>query len=226
MRFGGSMAAISVVATGFMVAGCSQVSSSGPGGGPPSSAASSASSSSGTAAGAGAGSEQTSVPASPAPSPGRPSGAAASPTAAAGSASAARCQPGDLSLAFGAKSGTTQVVLAVDLTNKGSSACTMRGFPGVDLIGATSSQQDYRWSLARQSASYSKVTLQPGQAAHFNLTYLPAAMGSGDNITVAKIVITPPNDLTQAQVSWNESVILQDGATSPGTYIGPVTAGA
>jgi hypothetical protein len=51
-------------------------------------------------------------------------------------------------------------------------------------------------------------------------------MGSGDNITVAKIVITPPNDLTQAQVSWNESVILQDGATSPGTYIGPVTAGA
>jgi len=131
-----------------------------------------------------------------------------------------------LSLALGAKSGTTQVVLAVDLTNKGTAACTMRGFPGVDLIGATTSQQDFRWSLARQSVRYSKVTLQPGQAAHFNLTYLPAAMGSGDNITVAKIVITPPNDLTQAQVSWNESVILQDGATSPGTYIGPVTAGA
>ena len=223
MRFGGSMAAISVVATGFMVAGCSQVSSSGPAA---SAASSAAASSSGAAAGTGAGSEQTSAPARPAPSPVTPSGVAASPTAAAGSASAAKCQPGDLSLAFGAKSGTTQVVLAVDLTNKGTAACTMRGFPGVDLIGATSSQQDYRWSLARQSVSYSKVTLQPGQAAHFNLTYLPAAMGSGDNITVAKIVITPPNDLTQAQVTWNEPVILQDGATSPGTYIGPITAGA
>jgi hypothetical protein len=152
---------------------------------------------------------------------------AASPTASPrGAASAGKCQPGNLSFAFGAKSGTTQVVLAVDLTNKGTAACTMQGFPGVDLVGSTSGQQSYRWSLVRQSVAYAKVTPQPRQAAHFNLTYLPAAMGSGDNITVAKIVITPPNDFTQAEVTWNESLILQDGATSPGTYIGPVVAGA
>src|ERR1700751_3362256 len=104
MRFGGSMAAISIVATGFMVAGCSQVSSSSAAGGPASSSA--------AAAGAGAGGE----PAPPAPA--APSGGAASPTAVA--AGAGKCQPGDLALAFGAKSGTTQVVLAVDLTNKGT----------------------------------------------------------------------------------------------------------
>jgi hypothetical protein len=67
---------------------------------------------------------------------------------------------------------------------------------------------------------------RPAARRALQLTYLPAAMGSGDNITVAKIVITPPNDLTQAQVTWSESVILQDGANSPGTCIGPITAGA
>lgn len=223
MRFSGSTAAISIVAAGFMVAGCSKASSGSAAGGPASSPAGAP-----TAASAGAGGEQTSAPAvaTPARSAATPGAASASPTASVASTSAAKCQPANLSLAFGAKSGSTQVVLAVDLTNKGTAACTMRGFPGVDLVGSTSSQQDYRWSLARQSTSYSKVTLQPGQAAHFNLTYLPAAMGSGDNITVAKIVITPPNDFTQAEVIWNESVILQDGATSPGTYIGPITAGA
>ena len=213
MRFGGPMTAISVAAAGFMVAGCSQAGAGSTGTG---------------SAGGGAGSSPASAASPPAAS------AATSPAATApaaspappGAAAAGRCQPGELSVAFGAKSGTTQVILAVDLTNKGTAPCTMRGFPGVDLVGATSAQQGYRWSLARQSAAYSKVTLQPGQAAHFNLTFLPAAMGSGGNITVAKIVITPPDDFTQAEVTWNESVVLQDGATHPGTYIGPITAGA
>jgi hypothetical protein len=74
--------------------------------------------------------------------------------------------------------------------------------------------------------TYSKVTRQPGQAARFNLTCLPAAIGSGDNITVAKVVISPPGDFTQSEVARNESVILQGGATGPGTHIGPITAGA
>jgi hypothetical protein len=101
----------------------------------------------------------------------------------------------------------------------------MRGFPGVDLIGATSSQQGYRWSLARQSVSYSTVTLQSGDAAHFDITYLPEPMGSGDNLTVANLVITPPNAFSHKEVPWAVSVLLQDGASSPGTYIGPVEAG-
>jgi hypothetical protein len=45
-------------------------------------------------------------------------------------------------------------------------------------------------------------------------------------MTVNKLVITPPNDYTQAEVTWNQSVLLQDGATRPGTYITPVTAGS
>jgi hypothetical protein len=214
--------ATGVAAAGFMVAGCSQAGSSSPASGPVSPSASAASAASappaasvavtGTAGTSGAGALPPSSP------------AAYSPGQAAGGAG--KCQPGDLSLALGAKTGTTQVVLAVDLTNKGTAPCTMHGYPGVDLVGSTSSQHSYRWSLARQPVAYSAVTLQPGQVAHFNLTYLPAALGSGGNISVAKIVITPPNDLTQAELAFAESIVLQDGATHPGTYIGPVVAGA
>jgi hypothetical protein len=112
------------------------------------------------------------------------------------------------------------------MTNSGSSACTMDGFPGVDLVGVANGQQNYSWPLVRQVVSYSEVTLQPGGTAHFDLMYLPVAAGSSGNITVTKMVITPPNAYTQAQVTWNQPVLLQDAATHPGTFISPVTSGS
>jgi hypothetical protein len=137
------------------------------------------------------------------------------------------CQPADLSVALGAKSGGTgQQTLAVELTNTGSSACTMEGFPGVNLVGAANGQQNYAWPLVRTSARYSKVTVQPGGTAHFDLTYLPGVSGDGTNITVVKLVITPPNATMQTAAPWHQSVLLQDAATHPGTYISPVVSGS
>ena len=49
--------------------------------------------------------------------------------------------------------------------------------------------------------------------------------GDGTNISVTKMIVTPPNAFTQAQVTWHQSVLLQDSATRPGTYTSPVTAG-
>jgi Protein of unknown function (DUF4232) len=162
-------------------------------------------------------------------------GAAGSATRAAQSASPASsqqaqasggtCQAAQLSYTLGALTGTSQRTQVVDLTNNGSSACTLQGFPGVDLHGAANGQQNYTWSLVRQSVSYAAVTLQPGQTGHFSLIYLPGTSASGD-MSVTKLIITPPNDYTQAEVTWNESVVLQDGATHPGTYISPVVAGS
>jgi hypothetical protein len=152
--------------------------------------------------------------------------------------SGSRCQPANLSLTLGAKIGgttTTQPTQVVDLTNEGSSACTMEGFPGVDLVGVADGREDYTWPLVRSSASYareshqgiSQVTLQPGGTAHFDLRYLPGAPGDGDNlIRVGKMVITPPNDYTQAEMTWHQDVVLQDSATHPGTYIMPVVSGS
>ncbi|HEY6493739.1 MAG TPA: DUF4232 domain-containing protein [Trebonia sp.] len=157
--------------------------------------------------------------------------AASTPAAPSASAqpgaSTTACSVGVLGFTFGAKTGTTaQQTQVVDLTNKGSSACTMDGFPGVDLVGVAHGQQNYSWPLVRSSARYSQVTLQPHGVAHFDLMYLPFAPGDGTDITVIKIVLTPPNTSTQTDLTWNQQVLLQDAATHPGTYIGPVTAGS
>ena len=151
--------------------------------------------------------------------------ASAVPAQAAGRTST--CQTAHLRYAFGAKSGSpNQRTQHVVLTNKGRSACTLSGFPGVDLVGVVNGQHNYRWPLERQVVRYSKVTLKPGGRAHFDLIYLPAAAGDSTDIAVDKLVITPPNDLTHAELTWHQSVLLQDGATHPGTYISPVLPGA
>lgn len=114
----------------------------------------------------------------------------------------------------------------MDLTNQGSSACTMDGFPGMDLVGVARGQQNYRWSLARRSRRYSKVRLQPGGTAHFDVIYLPTTSGNINSITVTKMMITPPKDDTQAELAWGPFVQLQDGARHPGTYISPIMSGS
>lgn len=158
------------------------------------------------------------------------SSAAASTTGTQGGAAGGTCQPGNLSFALGAKttssgsqSQTTQVV---ELTNKGSSACTLDGFPGVDLVGVARGQQNYSWSLARRSGGHSKVRLRPGGTAHFGVTYLPIASGNINSITVTKMMITPPNDDTHAELTWSPFVLLQDKAAHPGTYISPIVPGS
>lgn len=195
-------ALICVAGAGLLAAGCS------------SSTSATSSSTSATSA---------TTPATPASS-----GTSASASVSAQAAgSPAACQVGVLSVALGAKTGgTNQPTQVVDLTNKGSSACTMDGFAGVDLVGAANGKQDYSWPLERSSASYSRVTLQPGASAHFGLVYLPAAAGDSSDITVAKIMLTPPNTFSHTELTWSQKVLLQDGATHPGTYITPVTTGS
>lgn len=186
----------------------------------------------GCSSGSSSSSSASSAPASPASSGSTaPTGSAAASQSPSSSAPAAgnggTCQPAALSLTLGAKSGgATQQTLAVDLTNKGSSACTMDGFPGVNLVGAANGQQNYTWSLVRSTASYSKVTLQPGGTAHFDLMYLPGTSGAGGNITVDKMVVTPPNAYSQLEMAWSQVVVLQDAATHPGTFITPVVSGS
>src|SRR5207237_34565 len=55
---------------------------------------------------------------------------------------------------------TTSVVL----TNKGSRACKIGGFPGVDLKSVNGGE---RWSLVRSSAKHGSITLGPGDSTDF-----------------------------------------------------------
>ena len=211
--------AVCVLAAGITTAGCSSASSASAAGGSATAAATGAAAATGTPA---------STPSAGSTQP----GAAATPGGAA-----ANCQPGGLRIALGTRTGAAgqQATQAVDLTNTGSSACAMDGFPGTNLTGTAVgpqnySKQGYTWPLVRASRSYSAVTLQPGGTAHFDLIYLPSqssdiASGSKD-LNVTTIVITPPNDFSHAEVSWSQGVLLQDGATHPGTYVTPVASGA
>jgi hypothetical protein len=122
------------------------------------------------------------------------------------------------------------------MTNHASATCTMKGFPGVDVIGDTSGQSSYDWTLTHSSANGTKVTLRPGATAHFDVVYLSGDLASGGGsenvISVQRMVITTPgqpdqgDDTVQGSLDWFQSVVLQDGATHPGTYVTPVVSGS
>ncbi|MFE2418857.1 DUF4232 domain-containing protein [Streptomyces hokutonensis] len=136
---------------------------------------------------------------------------------------ASRCHTAGLGFSFGSGDGKVsssddQQHLAVVLKNKTSAACTIQGFPGVDLKSSGGS-----WSLTRSSATPQKVTLAAGSSATFTITFLPWTQGSGTEFKATSVVVTPPNETTSATLTWpGGSVLLQDGATHPGTYTGPV----
>ncbi|WP_405917763.1 DUF4232 domain-containing protein [Streptomyces sp. NBC_00728] len=140
-----------------------------------------------------------------------------------GGTGAARCHTAGLGFSFGSGDGKVsssddQQRLAVVLKNKTSAACTLQGFPGVDLKSSSGS-----WSLTRSSVAPKKVTLPAGSSATFTITFLPWTQGSGTEFKATSVVVTPPNETTSATLAWpGGSLLLQDGATHPGTYTGPV----
>ncbi|MEW1773018.1 DUF4232 domain-containing protein [Streptomyces sp. NPDC086777] len=116
-------------------------------------------------------------------------------------------------------SGTGQQKHAVvALTNKSGHSCTLFGFPGVDLVN--SGQQ---WSLPRTNATPKRVTVANGTSADFPITFLVPAQGDSRDFTPTTVVVTAPNQRTSFDLPWHGgAVVLQDGATHPGTFIGPV----
>ncbi|MFF0740762.1 DUF4232 domain-containing protein [Streptomyces sp. NPDC004111] len=169
-------------------------------------------------------SSASSTPSAPATPPGGSGGG--------GIAASANCTTDGLSFAVAPGSGAQSVgspgAVVINLTNKGTAPCAMNGYPGVDLVGApTGTLTDGKWSLGRQtSAQPRSVTLRPRATATFTITYLPytAEGNSPDSeLKVTKMVITPPNETRSTTLAWDfQPVLLQDGATHPGTYVGPV----
>ncbi|GAA2689717.1 MULTISPECIES: DUF4232 domain-containing protein [Actinosynnema] len=138
------------------------------------------------------------------------------PTGQAGDGQAAAAECASLTPSAGQPQGDTQKKLPLVMTNTGDTACTLSGFPGVQLVGA----DGHTWDLTRSSDTTPEVTLQPGGTATSYLSFLPA---SADPWDVKTVRVTPPNTTATADLPWTFGpVTLQDGATRPGTYIGPV----
>ncbi|MFF7184930.1 DUF4232 domain-containing protein [Streptomyces sp. NPDC008222] len=114
--------------------------------------------------------------------------------------------------------GGDQMQAVVALTNKGGHACSLHGFPGVDLVN--SGQQ---WSLQRDNTTPRTVTLAYGASAHFTLTYLVSRSADSTAFRPTTVVITAPNERSSYDLPWRfGALVKQDGATHPGTFIGPV----
>jgi hypothetical protein len=135
-------------------------------------------------------------------------------------AAAPRCGTGSLSLStgpYGAPGDDSQIHFAVILTNISPQSCMLQGYPGVDLVGPDGPT----YSLPRQSGDPQPLTLAPGASASSRLTFLPTPTGW----VPRTIVVTPPDATTQLETPWipgQIAVLRQDGATHPGTYIGPL----
>ncbi|OAR22107.1 hypothetical protein A8W25_27995 [Streptomyces sp. ERV7] len=202
--------AVAVVAAGLMLSGCSDGGSG--------KAAATGGRSGASATGPGT---ATATGGGTAPTPAKPDGAAST---GAGAASGGGCRTADLGFAIvptsRAKNPAIQYALTITLTNKSAKSCALTGYPGVDLVGPLT------WSLPRQTAERPhRVTVRPGATTTFNIYYLPYTQGSGEEFRPTRIVVTPPGETHSHTLRWPVgSILLQDGATHPGTYVSPVGA--
>lgn len=139
-----------------------------------------------------------------------------------GSSGTPRCHTQDLKIAFETggdaapdMTSDKQQTTGIAVTNHSGHACLVGGFAGVDLNGGSTN-----WSLPRSSTHYSSIKLDSGDTTDFQITFMPQPGGSW---TPKSVTVTPPNETTSATLTWPWGpVLLQDGATHPGSFVGPI----
>ncbi|MFD8595029.1 DUF4232 domain-containing protein [Kitasatospora sp. NPDC059646] len=112
----------------------------------------------------------------------------------------------------------------IELANRSTATCTMKGSPTVRLVSGADA-----WTLPGSRSDQARtVTLPPGGTANVLVDYRPYR-GRGqrgqDEFKVTSMVLTPPGDSGQLTVHW-EGANPQDRRTAPqpGTQVRPVTA--
>jgi hypothetical protein len=135
------------------------------------------------------------------------------------------CAIDSMSLSIGAPpapDSNDQGHFPVVLTNISNHACTLQGYPDVDLLGPDDPLFGPTYRLPQQVGDPQPLTLAPGASASSVLTFLP---GPPNGWVPRTIVVTLPDTSAHLETSWipgGVSVLRQDAATHPGTYIGPL----
>ncbi|MBP0461406.1 DUF4232 domain-containing protein [Streptomyces bomunensis] len=135
----------------------------------------------------------------------------------AGSSSGGACKTANL--AFSASGGMAEGELLVNLKNTSSTACSMHGFPGVDLKGVYGTEH-----ATRSAMNVPTVKLAAGQETHFTLHYPPNHTG-GSGVTFTKMIVTPPNETHSHTLNAGISIPVTDKSGGPGITVDPVGAG-
>ncbi|MGW1806822.1 DUF4232 domain-containing protein [Streptomyces sp. NPDC002078] len=139
------------------------------------------------------------------------------PTASrTGSAMTSACTTSQL--AFSTSGGMAEGTLVVNLKNTGSTACTLKGFPGADL-----KSKDGTVSARRSKLAAPLVSVKPGEETRFTLHYPPNTSG-GSGETFTSLVVTPPNETHPRTLPVGINVPVSDGSGSAIT-VDPVGTG-
>lgn len=142
-------------------------------------------------------------------------------SAESGSAtSASRCKADNLSLSASATATKNEIV--VNMKNTGAGRCSMRGFPGVQLVGPDG-LGDTGPDAARTDASGSTVTIGSGEETRFLLRYIPDTSGSGKTYT--RLDVTPPDEKVSEIVNLKDlaiTIAAPSGGHAPDVYVDPI----
>ncbi|MEV8454388.1 DUF4232 domain-containing protein [Streptomyces sp. NPDC052095] len=123
-------------------------------------------------------------------------------------------------LTFTAAHGMGEGDVLVSLKNN-SDACSLKGFPGVDL---NTSDGD-TFSADRSANTPQEVVLGGGETTRFTLHTPPNNTG-GTGLRIVSIVVTPPNETHSKTLRIGLSLPVTDGSESgPGVTVDPVGFG-
>ncbi|MEU4507848.1 DUF4232 domain-containing protein [Streptomyces sp. NPDC024089] len=128
------------------------------------------------------------------------------------------CRTANLTIA--ANHGMAEGDVLVSLKND-SDACSLKGFPGVDL---NTSDGD-TFSADRSANTPQEVVLGGGETTHFTLHTPPNNTG-GTGLRIVSMVVTPPNETHSKTVRIGLSIPVTDGSeTGQGVMVDPVGYG-
>ncbi|HWO62284.1 MAG TPA: DUF4232 domain-containing protein [Umezawaea sp.] len=115
-----------------------------------------------------------------------------------------------------------QVMVPILLTNDSSVRCTIQGFPGVQFQKDNGESMD----LVRSDVPIKPVSLEPRQQTDATLVFMGASTPEGTAPWAPdSVLITPPNTADTQRVPWTfGSIVRQDGATHPGSFVNSVDA--
>ena len=122
-------------------------------------------------------------------------------------------------LAFSASHGMAEGDMLVSLKNKGD-ACTLKGFPGVDL---KSEQASRPLSAKRSDKAAPVVNLQSGETTRFTL-HTPPNNSGGTGAKIDRMVVTPPNETHSKNLSVSIDFPVEEGADQK-VFVDPVGTG-
>ncbi|MFJ9181059.1 DUF4232 domain-containing protein [Streptomyces sp. NPDC102360] len=122
-------------------------------------------------------------------------------------------------LEFDTAHGMGEGTLMVSMKNT-SDACSLKGFPGVDL---KSEEASGPLSAKRSDLASPSVVLGNGETTRFTLHYPPNNTG-GSGVDITSLEVTPPNETHSKALSVSLDFPVSDGADQK-VYVDPVGTG-